>query len=279
MKVYSRTIPYKKPGEKFTLIPFSDLHYGAAACEKHRFIDMLKQYGRAKNTLMLGNGDMVDCIVAKDHKRFRPSCIDPDMLAGNVAQEDWIDQQVNWFCCQMETYVDPANLLGIGRGNHEDSILKYHSTDPAKRIAQRLKTDALGYTYFYHLNFKRPSTGYEKLVIYGNHGFGGGTRTEGGSMTRYCRHAERIVADICMYGHDHDMWVKPIINVDSSHQRVSEASKLVVDCGTYLKTFSDSDVPTYSEQAGYPPRNLGCPVIEITTPSDKYRGFYLKGTV
>ena len=278
MRVYSRTIFHSKPGEKFTLVPISDIHYGAAACEKTRLISTLKRYGRKANTLLIFPGDMVDFIVAKDHKRFWPSFIDPDMLAGNVAQEDWIDQEVNWFCSQVETYVNPDILLGIGRGNHEDSILKYHSTDPAKRIAQRLNTDSLGYTWFYHLNFKRAGTGYQKLVLYGNHGFGGGTRTEGGSMTRYCRHAERIHADICLYGHDHDAWVKPIVEVDSSGGKVREVIKLVVDCGTFLKTFSDSDVPTYSEQAGYPPRNLGCPVIEITTPVDG-GGFRLKGTV
>ena len=278
MRVYSRTIPYSKPGEKFWLVPFGCVHYGAAACEKTRFTQTLRHYGRKPNTMLIALGDMVDCIVAKDHKRFRPSCIDPDMLAGNVAQEDWIDQQVNWFCSQMESYVDPDNLLGIGRGNHEDAILKYHSTDPARRIAQRLDTGALGYTFFYHLNFKREGTGYQKLIVYGNHGFGGGTRTEGGSMTRYCRHAERMHADICLYAHDHDAWVKPIVEVDSSGGKVREVIKLVVDCGTFLKTFSDSDVPTYSEQAGYPPRNLGCPVIEITTPTDT-DGFKLKGTV
>ena len=279
MRVYSRTIPYRKPGEKFWLVPFSDLHYGSSACEKHRFIDMLKRHGKAKNTLLIGNGDMLDCIVASDHKRFRPETIDPElmMVAGNV-QSDWIDQEVNWFCEQVNTYVNPDNLLGLGRGNHEETILKYHSTDPAKRICKRLNTYNLGYSWFYHLNFKRPGTGYQRLVLYGHHGWGGGTRTEGGGMTRYCRHAERIHADICLYSHSHDCWVKPIVEVDSSSGRVAEVLKLVVETGAFLKTFSDSDVPTYSEQAGYPPRNLGCPVIEITTPkgTDVFR---LKGKV
>ena len=278
MKVYSRTIPYQKPGEKFLLVPMSCIHYGAAACEKNRFAQLLRRYGRKPNTMLVTLGDMVDCIVAKDHKRFRPSCIDPDMLAGNVAQEDWIDTQVNWFSSQLESYVAPENLLGLGRGNHEETILKYHSTDPAKRICERLDTYNLGYSWFYHLNFKRKGTGYQKLILYGHHGWGGGTRTEGGGMTRYCRHAERIHADICLYSHSHDCWVKPIVEVGSDGGRVAEVLKLVVETGAFLKTFSDSDVPTYSEQAGYPPRNLGCPVIEITTPTDK-DGFKLKGTV
>ena len=279
MRVHSRTIPYKKPGEKFTLVPFSDLHYGSAACEKNRFVSMLKRYGTAPNTLLIGNGDMLDCIIAKDHKRFRPETIDPElMMVGGVVQSDWIDAEVNWFCHQMQAHVSPENLLGLGSGNHEDAILKYHSSNPAKRIATRLNTPLLGYTWFYHLNFKRPGTGYQKLVLYGHHGFGGGTRTEGGSMTRYCKHAERIMADICMYSHDHDCWLKPIVNVSSNGGRVSEVSKLVVDTGTFLKTFSETDIPTYSEQAGYPPRNLGCPVIEINLPTDT-DGFKLKGTV
>ena len=278
MRVYSRTVPYTKPGEKFTLVPVSDIHYGAAACEKTRFISTLKRYGKKPNTLMIFNGDMLDCIVAKDHKRFRPEAIDPEMLMGEAVRSNWIDVETRWFCEQVEKYVNPDILLGVGRGNHEDTILKYYGSDPADNIALRMNTPCLGYTWFYHLNFKRPGTGYQKLVLYGNHGFGGGTRTEGGSMTRYCRHAERIHADICLYGHDHDCWIKPIVEVDSSGGRVREVQKLVVDCGTFLKTFSDNDVPTYSEQAGYPPRNLGCPVIEITTPTNT-DGFRLKGTV
>lgn len=279
MKVYSRTVPYERDGETFYVIPFSDLHYGAAACEKNRFINMLKQWGRNKNALLIDNGDACDCIIAHDHKRFRPSTIDPELIFGIVPQEDWIDQEVNWYCQQIETHVAGAAFLGIASGNHHDKILQYHSTDPTKRIAQRLRTECLGYSYYFHLNFKREGRGYQKLIIYGNHGFGGGTRTEGGSMTKYCRHAERMRADICLYSHDHDCWIKPVVDVDSRGGQVSEVPKLVVDTGTFLKTFSTTDVPTYSELAGYPPRQLGYPVLEIRTPAPDSPHFELRGTV
>ena len=279
MRVHSRTIPYQKPGEKFTLVPISDVHYGAAACEKGRFVSTLKRHGRAKNTLLVFVGDVIDCIVPGDKKRFRPETIDPElMVVDDKIKSNWIDLEVRWFCEQIEKYVSPSNLLGIGRGNHEDEIAKRSGTDPLDNICYRLKTESLGYTWFYHLNFKMPGTGYQRLYVYGNHGFGGGGRTEGGSMTKYCRSSERIHADICLHGHDHDCWIKPIVEVDSSTGKVREVQKLIVDCGTFMKTFSDSDIPTYSEKAGYPPRNLGCPVIEITTPTGT-DGFRLKGTV
>jgi len=280
MRVHSRSIPYKKPGEKFTLVPFSDLHYGTTLCEKGRFIEMLKEYGRAKNTLLIGNGDYLDCIVSRDGKRFRPEAIDPElMMVNGEIQGDWIDGEVNWFCDIMQKHVSPDNLLGLGTGNHEDMILKYHSSDPVKRIARRLNAPRLGYTWFYHLHFKRPGTGYQRLTVFGHHGFGGGGRTEGGTVTKYCRHAERYEADICLYGHDHDMWVKPIVNIDGGTGRVWGNKKYVIDTGTFMKTHGDDIIPTYPEIAGYPPRNLGYPVIEITTPTSKGGRFHLKGTV
>ena len=52
MRVYSRTIPYTKPGETFTLVPISDVHYGAAACEKNRFISTLRKHGKDRKSVV-----------------------------------------------------------------------------------------------------------------------------------------------------------------------------------------------------------------------------------
>lgn len=274
MQVYERTIKYREDGEEFTLVPFSDLHLMSANCEKHRFEDMLRKYGRANNTYLMDVGDALDCILTRDAKRFRPSAIDPDLVKGAVLQEDWIDTGIDWYCKMHEEHVDPSRFLGIASGNHMNDVLKYHNTDPTKRIAKRLHTENLGYLFFYRLNFKRPGKAAKEYMIFGNHGFGGGGRTEGGNMTKFCRDAltkDRV--DLCLYAHTHDMWSKPVIKIRAVGKKLHEVSTLVVNTGTFLKTYSETEIPSYSEVAGYPPRKLGHVVIKITTPTDKYPYF------
>jgi len=276
MKVYSKTIPYEKDGEKFTLIGFGDVHYGSANCDKSLFIHTLRRHGKARNTYLIDMGDACDAIVPKDAKRYRPKGLDPEL----EFEEDVIDRQIEWYCEQHEKLVNPEKFLGIVSGNHHDIILEKHGTDPTKRIAYRLKTQNLGYCFFYRLLFKREGKGYQELVIYGHHGWGGGSRTEGGNITRFCKAANQIEgADICLYGHTHDKWAKPMVRVKPVGYKVKEVPKMVANTGTFLKTLSDSETPSYSERAGYPPRALGYVSIEITTPTEDRPYFDLRETV
>lgn len=276
MKVYTRTISYENAGDRIKLVCFGCVHGGAANCDMDGFQQMLKRHGKVKDTYLVDMGDACDCVLPKDSTRFRSSCLHPYF---REKDEDIVDQQVDWYCEQHEKYTDLDKFLGIVSGNHHDAILKYHSTDPTKRIAKRLGIPNLGYTFYYRLLFKKEGTGYQELIIYGHHGWGGGTRTEGGNLTKYAKNTGHYLADIYLYGHTHDKWSKRIIRVKPVLDRVQEVPMIVANTGTFLRTLTKDEVPSYSERAGYPPRDLGYVIIEITTPTEEKPYFDLRGLV
>ena len=274
MKVYQRTINYTKDGEKFRLIPYGDVHMGAENCDMEGYADMLKRHGKKPNTYFIDMGDGCDFILPKDSKRYRPSCVHPELRY----LDDVIDQQIDWYCKPHENVAD-GRLLGVASGNHHDSVLMHHGTDPTQRIATRLGTENLGYCFFFRLLFKREGRGYEQLIIYGHHGWGGATRTEGGNLTKFSKGSSYIEADIHLFGHTHDKFCKRIIRVKPVLDKVKELPMIVANTGTFLRTLNKDAIPSYSEKAGYPPRDLGYVIIEITTPTADKPHFDLRGTV
>jgi len=284
MQVYQRTIEYSKPGDIFTLVPHGDAHAGALAHEGGRYKDMLSKYGKRKNTLLLDVGDACDCILKGDSKRFRPSVIHPDMLLqkkdGKIhVREDWVDREINYIVDLHKKYVRPENMLGFASGNHMDDVLRYHNTDPTQRICDALNTTNIGYCFYYNLNFKRKGKASQQLTIYGHHGFGGG-RSRGGSINRYTSDADtKYGADICVYGHDHQLWTWPMPRIFSMKGVIHEERVMVADCGSFLKTHAESEIPTYSEKAGYRPVALGHPTISIEITEKPDNPFEIHGTV
>jgi len=277
MKIYQHIIPYDKPGTEFKLIPYGDVHLGAAACERERFREMLRRHGKQKNTYLIDMGDACECIIPVDNKRFRPSSVHPALLEGTVPAEDWIDTEINWYVEDLKKYIDTDKHLGIVAGNHHDTIAKRYGTDPTRRIAARLGIKNLGYCFYYRLIFKHTSGRTSSLLIYGHHGWGGGGRTDGGSITKYARDARNHTGtDICIYGHDHKKWVYPIIRTEPIGNKQKERRALVANTGTFLKTHGSTEAPTYSELAGYPPTDLGYVIFKITVLED---GFDIRGMV
>lgn len=276
MKVYQRTIDYQKDGEVFNLIAFGDVHLGAANCNVREFEKMLRKHGRAKNTYLIDLGDSCDCIIPKDIKRRRESEIDPRFHG----VEDIIDAEADYYCDIVEKHIDTDKFLGLLSGNHHDSPVKYHGTDPTKRIAKRLRVSNLGYSCFYRLLFKREGKGYQEIVIKAHHGYGGACRTEGANMTKFAQDVAHYEGtSIFLYGHTHDKFAKPLIRVKPILDKVHEVPIIIANTGTFLMTLSTNETPSYSEACGYPPRDIGYVIIEITTPTDESPFFGLRGIV
>ena len=276
MKVYSRTIPYQHDSEVFRLVCFGDVHVGADSCNTHEFEKMLKKHGRAKNTLLIDMGDALDAIIPKDVERRREAEVAP-MFQGVDAV---VDAQLDYYCTQIEKYVDREKFLGLLSGNHHDVIVKHHGTDPTARIAKRLGIPNLGYACFYRLLFKREGKDYQEITVKAHHGYGGGTRTEGSNMTRFAQDVAHYEgAHIFLYGHTHDKFAKPLIRVKPIKDRVHEVPIIIANTGTFLMTLSTHETPSYSEARGFPPRDIGYVIIEITTPTDEKPYFDLHGIV
>lgn len=276
MRVYQRTIEYQKDGETFNLVAFGDVHLGAANCNVREFEKMLKKHGRAKNTYLIDMGDALDAIIPKDVKRRRESEVADEFKGVDAV----VDVQKDLYCGLVQKHVDTDRFLGLLSGNHHDTILKYHGTDPTARIAKTLGVSNLGYACFYRLLFKREGKGYQELLIKAHHGYGGACRTEGANMTKFAQDVAHYEGtSIFLYGHTHDKFAKPLIRIRPILDKVHEVPIIIANTGTFLMTLSTHETPSYSEACGYPPRDIGYVIIEITTPTDEMPFFGLRGIV
>lgn len=255
MKVTTHRVNYKY-GDTFALKPIADVHMGSMACDVKAFKEYLADSD--DKTLFIGIGDLLDCIIVKDFKRYRKS---GDSSFGDAI----IDEQIDKAEEILRPYTD--RIIGLGHGNHEDTIIKVCSTNPIKRLCKRLDVPFLGYSGLVRLIFSIRDKGKfgktRTVVIRYHHGWGGGSRTQGADLTKYSRDLAYWDADIYLYGHVHRQQTDSIPRLGLSGEKVISRPKIMAICGTFLKTYLDTNNPTYSEVKGYPPVELGGVVVKI----------------
>jgi UDP-2,3-diacylglucosamine pyrophosphatase LpxH len=254
-----RKINFQK---EVTLIPVGDLHLSSRACAE-RHIDRLIQYIMKKeDCYMIGVGDYSDLIIRQDIKRFMGSCGKREL---NDVLDSALNEQRNIVIKKFKPLADAGKILGLGEGNHEYDIKKYHSFDVMQDICSALKVPYLGTSYFYKLILKRKKgSTCRNVVIWGHHGFGQGGYTIGGAINKRARMFQHYDADIIIMGHDHQKFGTRMIRLgidDANPPNIIHKPVIVGATGSYLKTAIKGDT-TYSERKGYPPTDLG--VIKIT---------------
>lgn len=256
-------------------IPFiADMHVGAKACHEQRMENDFTKIGKRRTAHPVLLGDQADAIVPKDPRRFTISNVAPWAY-----EESWcrgeefpieavIDRQehrIKQICGLLPT----ERVLGIGDGNHENEYLKHHSHDVTRHVAKHFGWKLLGYTFFLNV-----TVGFEDhprtftFTIYGHHGWGGGSRTEGYNLTKFSKHMPYFDAQIYAFGHVHDTQTKIIPRLrpmaeeewtlgKHSDERLHFDDRVLIVTGTYLRTLAHGRFPTYSEEKGFPPRKLG----------------------
>lgn len=255
MIVHSVHIPYKY-GDAIKIKVISDVHYGHRFCDLKAFKTFLED---DPDAYILGNGDLIDSIIVSDVRRYRKSMDDSP-------GDEIIDSQIQGIVAILDPYKD--RILGLGTGNHEDSITKHCGTNPGKRICTNLNVPFLGYSWLLRIVLTEEGSRGRTVIIRGHHGWGGGSRTEGGSLTKYAREAKGWDADIFLYGHDHRLLDDRIPRLGLVGEKLVAKPKVVVLCGTFQKTFSDTHDPTWAETKGFPPTEIGCPTLILKSTRD-----------
>ncbi len=212
MRALEYNVPLKA-GSTLKLGLFSDIHFDSPDCDKEtlkKHLDFCKKEGR----YILIGGDLFDAILLRDGKR-----------ATNKLMES-TDNQLNIKINNLVDFLLPyhENILFIGRGNHEESILKYSGLDMLEMVVQLLNSKGkhqiqLGnYANFIRFNFinsnKRSVLHYD---IFQNHGMGGNApQTKG--MLDFSKIAKGTMADLSWHGHKHNAiadYSDPIMYLDS----------------------------------------------------------------
>ena len=245
-------------GDKFRLKVIADVHLGAVACDEKAFKDYLADCN--DNTYYLGIGDLYDAIIVTD-KRYDKSS---DASDG----DDIVDFQVNKGVELLEPYKD--KILGLGYGNHERTIIRRSGSDMMKRTCRRLDVPELGYSGLFKLIFRMKHGAARSVIIRYHHGFGGGSRTQGADLTKFSKDAAHWDADLFLYGHVHRKQDDEIQRLGLRGTKLIAKPKIIVICGTFLKTYLDGSDATYSEVAGYPPTTIGGVNIDITPDTNSW---------
>lgn len=252
MILHEFMIPYHGRSEIIKIKPCFDWHVGNKYCD----VNAIKRYlsDRDENTYLIGGGDLIDAVITKDIKRYMKHTDD-------TVGDDIIDEQIERLYDLLKDY--EGHIIGLGTGNHESTVLKHHGTHPVRRLAKRLNTVSLGYSWMVRLRFKKygKKNDYQgnvrTVIIRGHHGWGGGSRTQGADLTKYSKDITYWSADMFLYGHVHRRQSDKIDRLAWIGKKLISKPKHIFICGTFLKTLSNTDEPTYSEEKGYPPVSIG----------------------
>lgn len=202
-----------------------------------------------KDCYFVGIGDLLDCVIPSDEKRYRKS-------SDSTSGDDVVDQQIKRMGDMLRPFKE--RILGLGSGNHCETITKRCGTNPMKRLCTDLGVKMLGYSWLIKLVLHEEGNSRVRTVLLrGHHGFGGGSRTQGADLTKYSRDVAYWDADVFLYGHVHRKQTDEVPRLGLCGTKLISKPKMLGICGTFLKTYSNDDSCSYSELKGYPPVAVG----------------------
>jgi len=243
-------IPYEY-GDTIKIKPIFDVHWGNKYCDKKKFVEWLADSD--EYTYFMGGGDLMDSIVVTDPRYAKHVDDSPS--------DAIIDNQVDQLYEVLSPYKD--RIIGLGRGNHEDTVIKKCGTDPMKRLCENLGTEYLGLSGLIRLRFREGKGRGRTVLIRWHHGWGGGSRTQGADLTKFSKDMMYWEADIFLYGHVHRKQTDRVPYLRLVGDRLVVKPRLIGICGTFLRTYSKTTDSTYSELRGYPPVEIGGLKINI----------------
>ena len=237
MKALQYNVPLKA-GTTLKLALFSDIHFDSPysdhqSLKKH--LDFCLKDGR----FIIINGDLFDAILLKDGKR----------ATNNLMEKT--DNQLNTKINNVVKFLHPYkdNILFIGRGNHEESILKYSGIDILELTTQLLNVNNKhqiqygNYSNFLRFNFidnRNKSVLHYDIFIH--HGLGGNSPVTAG-MIDFNRLSTSIVADLIVIGHKHRAIQnnsQPIMYIDQTGE-VKLKNRQFMQTPSYQKNHDDDN--------------------------------------
>lgn len=204
-------------------------------------------------------GDSGEYIATND-KRFEIGALDPEYHV-----DDYVDLQVK----KSIKVFKPISRQGIGveMGNHEDFYVRFTKSNPAKRIAEALDIQFLGFTALIRLRLQTRSGPDWCPIIFAMHGKTGATTLQG-QMNYLKKVSSDFNSDVAVMAHVHrcaadNNDVHLVVNEDATD--VDSLRRHYAITGTFMRTYfvRGDGSAGYGEKAHYPPSALGCSSIEF----------------
>jgi hypothetical protein len=218
----------------------SDLHIGRPDVD----YGMIKTelYGTSNHDIHI-NGDIMDCIIPKDSKRFQPSDLHKRLRGRN----DVIGAQLDWAVELLSPVA--ANIKMLGVGNHEDAIEKYHGFNPVRELIKRLNLSPSVYGAYSGI------IKYPRYSIHYHHGSGGGSSVAS-AVGKFVKKLEYTDTDVIWLGHKHHRLFAHLRRVVEKRGKLAYKDCRFIMTGAYMDTYSNEE-PSYGEKSDYPPQGKG----------------------
>jgi len=253
--------------ETVELVAAGDLHWASAESAHDCWWKMFEEYPDALYVFM---GDILNSISMED-RRF--AALRPEYYKLETFHR-LVEEEVYDFVEQMKKRLGASwikqHVIGCISGNHPiKTVMRKLGYDPHNLMCKMLGIRNLGYSCMFPIVLRVRDRGWAReVMVFCHHGFGRGSRTEGGNITSLSRHAMQFDARIFIYGHVHELVVKdlpPRITYRKGKEPwISAEGRLLVLSGTFQRTFSRSEYPSYAEISGFPARPLGFAVIRMS---------------
>jgi hypothetical protein len=233
----------------------SDRHHDSMWCDRALEAQHLDQMA-ARGGYCVDVGDLFDMMQGKFDPRRTYSDLRPEYKT-NTYLDDIVKDAAQFYGPYAK------RILMMGRGNHDQSIVKHNSTDPLANLVHRLNSDhggriqPGGYGGWVVFKFHVNTTTRKSVRLKYFHGSGGG-----GPVTRGVIQTNRQAvflpdADIVVNGHTHDSWHVPIARERLSDQDVvSQDIQHHVRTSTYKNEYRDGAAGWHVE-TGKPPKPIG----------------------
>lgn len=193
--------------ETFEIIWIDDLHFDNPDTDKTKLKKILES---KPNAYICIGGDAFDLM---------ESFGDPRQSKDRISKNQWSDTYVNDILNSFVEFFQPyaKRLLCINFGNHEGSFLKRYGTDIGA-IAASMLNDRTGssivcgdYAGYINLSFLKDGVVNDSRsqIIYYTHSSGSIGKRSKGTLAIDILKGQHPSADIVIFGHDHDTFIKP----------------------------------------------------------------------
>jgi hypothetical protein len=206
---------------KFSILALSDIHLDSHKSNHDLFTNYCNQALETESGIII-NGDFYDAMSGPGDKRGAQSTLrDP------IARSAYFDDLIELGTKILHPY--RLNLLMLGQGNHESSVLKHYGTDLTERTVGILCGRGSSVTngrysgwldWFFKVDKCQTAA---KLYGFYHHGSGYSSKSK---VVEAC--SEMPDADVFFYGHTHKFWHERLNRKRRTTNSVFDDSQLIL---------------------------------------------------
>jgi len=236
---------------RLKIVPLSDVHYGAKACNVERFVEYLGWIQKSREVFTFLNGDIIENAI--------DGSIGGAVYESVLTPDEQLYGKADGSALGIIDLLRPVahKILWAHPGNHEWRTKKKTDIDLLKIICRELDIP-----YFDEPIYADVLAWGQRFTFFCQHGKTG-SGTKGGKMNAAAKPGEfQEAVDFMVMGHVHDSMANPITRIvrkreyDENGQLVSfklvERPQYTVICPSFYDYFK-----SYAAQAGYSPGSWG----------------------